>query len=104
MNSTGNRSNTLIKRNTLWHRIVTKCISFVCYMDKGHLDRERKRVNQPVTQRRKNMEFSPNKKAMPIIISKAANVMALVSSYCLHRPQYCGADENNNCNNSPDIV
>lgn len=48
-----------------------------------HLDGEEKGVNQPVIQRRENMEFSPNKKAMPIIISNSANVTTIVSLYLL---------------------
>lgn len=69
------------------------------------MDGEEKGVNQPVIQRRENMEFSPNKKAMPIIISHSANVTAMVSSYLLAQGTVLGADENNNCNNSHnDIV
>lgn len=57
-------------------------------------------VNQPVIHPWENMEFSPNKKAMPIIISNSAKVTTMVSSYFRAQGTVLGADENNNCINS----
>lgn len=81
MNSLGNNSNTLIKRNKLWHRIITKFIRPLLHEQKGVWMWKEKEENQPVFQSRGNVELSPKTKATPTVVSNSDNIMAIVSSY-----------------------